>query len=339
MLNLISFRLIKIILALCLVAAFGISLHGYATDDLRLITYTTSDWLINYQGGIVRRGLIGHLIFLATSSPSKTLGLMFALQSLIALFTLILILKVFFECANSAGWMIFLLSPGFFISYFLYDTHSALRKENLVFLTMALLVNGLVSKQIKKIYLFLAVAVYGLTVFSHELACFCLPFLLYPIVMRFYQDPSTRSPLQRMAMALCFLAIGGLVFAVIFKGNETVVREICSSLIERGLDQILCEYSIPFLASHPAEAWSYVLSQVRHRPYLPLYLICIVLGMLPFALTNWLSLRSTRILISVGAIGLLPLFFTGIDWGRWIHIFLVLTTLCFFGTGHKFQLR
>lgn len=329
------------ILALSIGITFLFSLYQYATDDLHLITYTTSDWLINYQGGLVRRGLIGQLIFMVSGNSSNTLWLMFTLQSLVALITLGLILKIFFACAKSILWIIFLLSPGFYISYFLYDTHSALRKENLVFLAMALLVNNLISKQINKTYLLFSATIYGLAVFSHELACFCLPFLLYPIAMRFCHDQSNRDLMRKLAILFSSIALIGLIFALAYSGNDLIVRQICTSLIGRGLDQALCGYSIPFLASHPGEALSYVHRVLSEQPYIPLYLICLALGMLPFALTNWLALTSTRILMMVGMAGLLPLFVTGIDWGRWVHIFLVLTTLCFFwyGTQAPIKLR
>jgi len=118
-----------------------------------------------------------------------------------------------------------------------------------------------------------------------------------------------------------------------------IVRQVCTSLIERGLDQALCEYSIPFLASHLGEALSYVYRVISEQPYISLYMICFTLGMLPFVLTNWLALTSTRLLMIVGMTGLLPLFLTGIDWGRWIHIFLVLTTLCFFWYGTQTSIK
>lgn len=309
---------------------FAIALYEYANTDIGLITYATSDWLINYQGGMVRRGLIGQLIFSLTSEYSNMLLLLFCIQIIVALVTLWLVLKLFFSSEKTTSWLLFLLSPAFFISYFLYETHSAIRKENLVFLAMALLANGLSGRGIKSIYLFAAVATYSIAVLSHEIACFCLPFFLYPLWITYRNRANHSSLLLKIAISFCAASILGLIFSIIFKGDSLVAEKICTSLVQRGFDKILCEYSIPFLASNTFDAHQYLLTQVSQKPYIPLYSICLLLSAIPFLLSSWIKLRTTQLLVGSGALALLPLFLTAIDWGRWVHVYVVLITICLF---------
>ena len=308
---------------------FIFALYQYSSELIGLITYTTSDWLINYQGGLVRRGFIGQLIYSLTNTRSNTLLLLFSLQITIALVTLFLILRVFFSTEKTTPWLLFLLSPAFFISYFLYDTHSALRKENLVFLAMAILVNGLLGKTIKTPYLFAALTIYSIAVLSHEIASFCLPFFLYPLYI-FRRNNGYPPILLKIGLSFCVVSVLGLILAILFKGNSLIVEKICASLLQRGLEEALCGYSIPFLASNTVEAYTYVLTQVSKRPYIPLYFICLLLSAIPFLLSSWVRLRSTQLLLVIGVVSFVPLFLTGIDWGRWIYVFVVLVTLCLF---------
>ena len=85
---------------------FAIALYEYANTPIGLITYTTSDWLINYQGGMVRRGFIGQLIFSLTSTYSNTLLLLFCIQIIVALVTLWLVLKLFFSTEKTTSWLL-----------------------------------------------------------------------------------------------------------------------------------------------------------------------------------------------------------------------------------------
>jgi hypothetical protein len=323
--------LIKAIFFIGITCCFLYSLYQYSSDSFELITWTTSDWLINYQGGFVRRGLVGQLIYSFSSGAVEILGTMFFLQATCVLVTLWLILKIFFASTKKITWLIFLLSPGFFITYFLYEPRFGLRKECIIFLSFTLLINSIDKSNIQLRYAIPAVLIYALSVFSHEISALCLPFFLYPLWVHYKLTKKLNAnKVLIISSALGLLSFLGLIFSFIFHGDEKISWEVCNSLTKQGLNNILCGYSINFLASDLKSGILLVVAEITSHSYVSLYLIVTILGLSPFLLSSWIKIKSTWALLLIGGIALTPLFLTGIDWGRWIFLYIVLTTLCLF---------
>jgi hypothetical protein len=136
-------------LSIASILLLGLITYGVGNKE----TYTAGDWLINYQGGFVRRGLIGQLI-----------------------------LKIYFNSPKGLNWLIVLFSPAFVFVFFYYDSHSALRKEIIPFLAMASLVYGLIGDKLKIAYLRFSVLMYFIAVFSHELSSLLYSLFSLPLI-------------------------------------------------------------------------------------------------------------------------------------------------------------
>ena len=111
------------------IALYGLMLiFLYINAQNHLESYTTSDWLVNYQGGFIRRGLIGQIIYLTSWNRASALWMIFAIQSIAALVTTWLILKIYFYSPKNYSWLLILLSPAFFFTF----TFSNIRSYNLI---------------------------------------------------------------------------------------------------------------------------------------------------------------------------------------------------------------
>lgn len=98
--------------------------------------WKTADWLINYQGGFVRRGLIGQTIF-SLGRFGNPVYIATALQT--GLFAAVVWQASRLPGARDRlGWMI-LLSP-LLMLFYLYDHSGSMRKEMLGFLFLLLFV-------------------------------------------------------------------------------------------------------------------------------------------------------------------------------------------------------
>ena len=98
----------------------------YPTD------WTTSEWLINYQGGFVRRGLVGEVLLNIHSVSDITLRyLVFYFEILILLIFLFLIFK-FFQNVYLNQFLIFLFFCPIFLIYPLAENEVLVRKEYLL---------------------------------------------------------------------------------------------------------------------------------------------------------------------------------------------------------------
>ena len=144
------------------------------------------DWLINYQGGFVRRGLIGEIIinlsYLTNSNPG-----------LITSYTHILFYFLFFLFSflaiNQQNYLrnhwILIFSP--FLFYFqIFDFYGGFRKEIIFFSLFAFLVwsfNKFEEKKLDKIF-FTTLAFYSFLILSHEIFIIFLPYIIVSYLLK-----------------------------------------------------------------------------------------------------------------------------------------------------------
>ena len=76
-------------------------------------SWKTGDWLINYEGGFVRRGLIGQVLYYFSGLGISLLWLTFTIQVIIYLIIAHFTLKIFFYNNRGISWLLFLFSPAF----------------------------------------------------------------------------------------------------------------------------------------------------------------------------------------------------------------------------------
>ena len=93
-----------------LLMIFNLSCYvGDATSSLE--TYRIGDWLINYQAGFVRRGLIGEIIFRISSIGLSITWITLVIQSITYLALGYFTLRLYFLQKRSSAWLLFLFSP------------------------------------------------------------------------------------------------------------------------------------------------------------------------------------------------------------------------------------
>ena len=306
---------------------------GLCGSGMRLLhstaVWTLADWLINYQGGFVRRGLPGEIAFhlgplLHVALPAIVLGM--------ALLAYVLVFLSVRALAGRVTWNIWMVAA--FVSpvavAYPFVSTSGYHKEALFFAAFgALLWRLLVLSRRAKDASWkesLALALAGTAgVLSHELFAIYAPYLLAAVYLA---TPKWRDVLR--VIALPALAIGA-TFALVLThpGTPQTARAVCASL---GPGQEgMCRGSIEYLGRTRAEARGDVLESMDEYHYLRLLPPLTLLGMLPvagglFALRRsgmtpamWWTLAGC----SATAWGLsVPLFRYAADWGRWIEIHL-----------------
>ena len=310
---------------LILLMVFSLFLYSKAY----LESYTSSDWLVNYQGGFIRRGLIGQIVYIISWNKSSILMAVYAIQVILSLLTSWLILKIYFSTPKTYSWLMVLLSPAFFFVFAFYDISAALRKELIIFFSISLLAYSLMGNRVKVWYLRISLAIYFLAVFSHEIASLFLPFFIYLLYVQFKHMTGNKIILKKYMSYFSVVALGGLAASIFFHGNEAVISKICHSLYEKGFSTSICSAgSMSYMTKDLSYATSAVMLELNNHPYIPLFLVCLLLSLLPFFCNDWLREKNSRILLIVGFIFMLPLFSIGVDWGRWIHIYIVLLSIC-----------
>lgn len=327
-------NVISILAYLCVlyyVTRYGIEiLHGNPS-------FKMGDWLINYEGGFIRRGLVGQALYELNNLGISLLWSAFFLQAGIYFAITHYSLKLFFATEREVSWLLFVFSPAFIFLFPFYDIGAGFRKEIIVFLSFCLLAVGLLRDKVNHKYLLASLVTFLIAVFSHELAVLCLIFFIFLIHEATKNDEKKRA--IGWAYIAGFVVVGstGLLFSLANTGDANQAALICDSLEHAGMKHDLCGGAIQWLGYDT----SYGLRQVGGYlfQYSYTYPFLLLLAVLPLFLTDWWKPR--LIILLLGFASLLPLYFVAIDWGRWIHIyiFMIFVTLFFDSSTEKITIR
>jgi hypothetical protein len=108
--------------------------------------------------------------------------------------------------------------------------------------------------------------------------------------------------------------------ALNYDQNILISKNICISLISIGFDKSICQGAISFLQRSFTEVLKESLGSVTSS--LELYSVLFILSIVPIFILDWFSSLKNKLLILFSFIGISPLFLIGLDWGRWIHIYI-----------------
>jgi len=223
--------------------------------------WQTGDWLINYQSGFVRRGLLGELILnLSRFTGLDILWLTFSIQ----VFIFFIMLFYHFHIVRCAlhseqnlefrKLSILLLSPAG-VLFCLYELDFSLRKEVIgLALINWMYFYRLSARSISKKYVVISLSIYTIFIFSWEAGIAFLPFIFTLLIDDKKVGRNFRfSDLQKFRIIL-LTAISFLCFfvSIIFHGTIQRSERICSSILQQeNLDQNLCSGAVD------AMGWSF----------------------------------------------------------------------------------
>lgn len=284
--------------------------------------WAIGDWLIHYQdGGYKRRGLAGtFLVFLSQYLPVKLVLLSF-LGGIYAGF--LLILRRLIHVQKDHFNLHFLLFLPWVLSYMFFDKAVVGRKEVLLFLYYLLLCWKLPLKKGPNHWIILTL--YLVLILIHELAFFFFPYIGLLVYI-------TTEDKKKAYQYITYLLIGstGLVFSLLYFGHDINCGKSIENLTRIG-------YPIKCLGNvNDCSIFSWVQEKsflkrfqngiIGVSEYIIAYAVYILILskfiIKPFRL-KFLVLIFGFTLFSF------PLFYLGIDWGRWINIHLMLSVFLF----------
>lgn len=326
-----------LILALALIAMMVIwSQTLRHPQQLLFNQYDFFEWLINYQGGLIRRGLVGDLISrLASGQELIAVNRVVFLSSAAYVIASSAVALRFNRYSTGAGLLCALAPTGFF--WIALSNGFWSRKEFLFYALIGLV--ALLHTIWRKVGSRLAAAI-ALTVivlsavvfpFAHEgYMFFCglyFSIVIYEIVARYVSNRAAK------LVVVTFAAFGAMLFVVllVFKGNhlqsELIWRSIrpemraLSPVGDLGYGGGIAAVGAPVM-NLLAESASTILSGLSTYYAFVLGIGLLILG---FAHAKLHGGRLAHILdrkfvvnFSLVVLSFLPLFALGTDWGRWI---------------------
>ena len=304
-------------------------IHAVQNHFIRA-SYSVGDWLINYQGGFVRRGLVGEIVYrlyqmTAIDPALYVLLLKILLYSAFLGFSYLLLRR-----ENLVPYALLIFAP-FVFAYYDGSGPIGFRKEEIFLMLLALSVWLLQPAHGGRADLaFIAIlGLYPLVVLSHEMLFAFLPYLLAAYVLA-----DRRARPRHSVWVLPFTCMSALCFSVVLlygRGAPGVTEKILDSL--RGAGYPISGGAIAALDwstsyAHDAVMESLVLG------YFPNYIVTVMLVLLGFVPAHERLGRLARNRIGLFLIALaialtLPVFLVAFDWGRFIRVHAVaLFLLC-----------
>ena len=287
-------------------------------------SWQQGDWLINYSAGFIRRGLFGHAVYMLDHAglvPSAVAVLILQVTLLLAF--LIAVTVLLLRAPLRFETLLVAVSPAF-VFFPLWDFQGGLRKDLLLLTGFAWLVvwsgRAITRAGERALYLAAWIVFPAIAVINHEGLAFFLPamFVVFWAISR-QQTFSLRQVWGTIASAFALASIP-LLLAIVYSGSEQQADAICQSLVEAGFRERMCWGAVWSLGWSLERGFEQTVFMASWW-YLPLGLLAFI----PFALFRY----SRPLLIGsvVALVAVVPMFFLGGDWGRWIYLVVSIGSL------------
>lgn len=279
--------------------------------------WAIADWLIHYQdGGFKRRGLLGTVfVFLGSYIPVKALLFSFLGSLYSAFFYLIYRFSVRLDFQKNLLFL--LLLPGVLL-YPVFEKPVIGRKEILLLLFFLWVCYRYPFRQ--KALNWLLIPMYFILILIHEMAFFFLPYLCLVL----YKD----TPEKKQAKAYIVTLVTGsiLIMMLLLIYGKAINGGYSLANLESIGYLIQCESNL-----NDCSIFSWVQDESFMARFqnglgaMAAYLLSFAASVYIFLVFVKKELVPKVILMVLGFVFFsLPLFYLGIDWGRWINIHLCL---------------
>jgi hypothetical protein len=296
---------------------------------------TMSEWLINYQGGFTRRGLLGEFAFkLALIFEAKIRFIIFLFQLFFYLIFLILIYN-FIKNIKINFLLIFALYTPIFLLFPLAEIESLVRKETVIFIIFIIFLFLASNKYNKKYCNNYILLIFPISFFIWEPVIFFFPFIIFILFLKNFENN-----IKKTFLKIFFIILPSLIifFLVILNplsaiGGEKMCEKLLTVFGER------CYMSLGLLTSKSTIAQQF--SNTYKLEYILRYALIIIVGFFPLFILSANSkfykkkinlifkFKSFFLILIILLCPTLVLFAAMYDWGRVVNISYTFSILSF----------
>ena len=294
-----------------------------------LVEWTISEWLINYQGGFTRRGLLGEIAFQLSKFLSITVRETILVLQILTYILFFYLIFNFIKDISKNLIIIFAIFSPLFILYPIAEVEVLGRKEIFVFISFILVANicSLKILQKKHYFYFSIILTICCLIWEGVVIYFSFFIFLFFLQNNFILDKKfiLKLFLSLIPFLVCFYLI------VLFRLDSESLKNMCDSINE-------CYGAMTYLNRDLSSNISEVSSKFQIS-YLFRYVIIFLVGFFPLMLLIFYSKFDTRIKLKnknnfsiIFFLVFAPSFifyYIAQDWGRWIHISYSLSLLTY----------
>ena len=293
------------------------------------VEWTISEWLINYQGGFTRRGLIGEIVFQISKLSSLTIRetiLTFQITTYLIYFYL---LYKFLKDTNNNILFIFAIFSPLFVIYPIAEVEVLGRKEIFIYVSFLLVVNIFSIKNIQKRHYFYFSIILMISCLIWEGFVIYISYFIFILILK-NNLVLNKSFLTKLTISLIPLSIS-FYFVFFHRLDENGLKMMCQSINE-------CYGAISYLNRSLSSNISEVTSKFQIS-FLIRYILVLIIGFFPlFLLIKNSKLNYKQkfkndyfylIFFIIIFTPSLIFYYIAQDWGRWVSISYTLSLLTY----------
>ena len=284
----------------------------YPTD------WTTSEWLINYQGGFTRRGLVGEILVQINTF------LNFEIRNLVFIFEIILLFTYYFHLINffkkiefSPIIILIIFSPLGFL-FPVTETEAIARKEVLLFCLYLFYLGSILNRNQKITYLILLI---GLPIMN--LVWDGNIFYVFFFIYTFFLSKININKKEVIIFLITLIPyLISFIILITTKSNDQMLQEMCKAINEP------CFGAMNFLDYSFKDQMNYGLSRLKIE-YIFRYLFIFIICFFPFLLVFYDQKNKTGIFLGY-IVCVIPTFiflYVSFDWGRYLNILYIFSVI------------
>lgn len=284
--------------------------------------WQTGDWLINYAGGFVRRGLAGELLFQIHSWVSIPSHLLLTLAQLAIYAGVVFSAYRLITKSNIETYgRIAIFSP-LFLGFYITDPQAAFKKELLALALVSILSQvTLESKKVRRIiFPSLFIILYIFAFLSHEVNALVGPSILFGMYYLYKEHSDSKFFFQAILPIWISTSFLGLISLYMSQPDKAQIGAICARAESITNSESACFGAIEFLALNSIHT-SRLVAEVYSfgEPRLVTFFMALAFSLF---IAAGLSKRSRVFLIAflLSLVSLVPAFIYAIDWGRWLML-------------------
>ena len=309
-----------------LILAFIFQILKFYTFYEEYSDWQYADWLINYQGGFIRRGLIGELLFQTHYFLSINLDILVFcfVVFLYSILSILLIKSVKYLETSKIDTLIF-LSPGFFL-YPIMNSEVIGRKEILLFVILGSFV--FLEKYLKDKYLLLITLISILVIsLTHTGLLFYSQYLVFLYFVISLSRNKKISFSEILIITIYLLVL--FLFLFSSESSKSQVLEICNSVKDFVKNDCVNRGQFFWLYRPMTEYFDVKLTLDLESNFLiyslSLFLVFVFISIKLYfskfkSENNFLDVLNQFVIFLLLFVFTIPIYVVGIDWGRYISM-------------------
>ncbi len=298
--------------------------------------YVYTDWLINYEGGFVRRGLIGQVIYeLSNFTDFKIKNLILFFQIGAYLIYTLFFVYFFSKIKINFFWLLFIFSSISFL-YPIGELEALGRKD--IFVLLLFLAFTLIRASNLNSLFFYFFTIFSVSCLIHEITFFYIYY--YFLVFYFKYNFFLKERINLKHLFFTLIIIFALIFLNLYVGESAKLSEMISSYSEKNIKISVGDGAISWLSKPVENHFFNVINKISAIGILR-YTFIFLINLLPIFYfirinENFVELKNNiKKIILIIVLFSLPIYILALDWGRITYLnynFLIIFLIFLFKT-------